>query len=348
MPYLTLRLAPPERRELTKRTRLRSARFEDARRAELILRLAKGQSYSTIKSALRCGQSYISRWKKRFLRERIAGLYSRHRGRAPHKNSASVQARILEYTRRGPKDGSTHWSTRKLARTLGLNHMRVARAWARAGLQPHSIRRRGDMASNAPLFEAKAAQIIGLYLKAPTHAAVFCVDEKSAIQALDRLAPLLPLAPGRAERHGFAYDRPGTLSLFAALEVGRGQVLGKTASRHSSAEFVAFLGELVAHQPAGRPMHIMADNLSAHKTKAVAEFLQRHRQVQLHFTPPYSSWLNQIELWFSQLQRDVIACGIFHSKLDLRRKIMRYIRTYNKKAKPFKWSYRNLSHRLTK
>ena len=158
---------------------------------------------------------------------------------------------------------------------------------------------------------------------------------------------MLPLSPGRAERHGFEYYRHGTLSLFAALEVGSGQVLGKTASRHTSAEFVAFLGELVAQQRAGRQIHIIADNLSAHKTKAVAEFLQSHPQVQLHFTPTYSSWLNQIELWFSKLQRDVIARGVFSSKFDLKRKIMRYLRHYNKTAKPFKWSYRSASHRIT-
>jgi len=344
MSYLTVHLAPPERRELTRRRRLRSARFEDARRAELILRLAKGQSYSTIGSALGCGQSYISRWKGRFLSERIAGLYSRHRGRAPHKNSAPLQARILEYTRRGPKDGSTHWSTRKLAKKLGLNHMRVARVWASAGVQPHRMRR--YMQSDDPHFEAKAAQIIGLYLRPPAHAAVFCVDEKSAIQALDRLDPVLPLSPGRAERHGFEYCRHGTLSLFAALETRTGQVVGKTTSRHTSAEFVAFLGDLLAHQPAGRDIHIIADNLSAHKTRRVTEFLQSHPQVHLHFTPTYSSWLNQIELWFSKLERDVIARGIFRSKLDLKRKIMRYLHHYNKTARPFKWSYRNASHRI--
>ena len=336
----------PERRELSRRTRLRSARFEDARRAELILRLAKGQAYCTIQSALRCGGSYISRWKKRFLSERLAGLYSRRRGRRAHKNSAALQARILDYTRRGPDDGSTHWSTRKLARKLGLNHMTVARVWARAGVQPHRMRR--YMQSDDPHFEAKAARIIGLYLKPPAHAAVFCVDEKSALQALDRLDPVLPLSPGRAERHGFEYYRHGTLSLFAALEVGTGQVLGKTASRHTSAEFVAFLSDLLAQQPAGRDVHIIADNLSAHKTRAVREFLQSHPKVHLHFTPTYSSWLNQIELWFSKLQRDVIARGIFTSKLDLRRKIMRYLRHYNKTAQPFKWSYRSASHRIAK
>lgn len=340
-----VRLAPPERRELNRRIRARSARAEDARRAELVLRLAKGQSYSTIRRALRCGQSYISRWKGRFLSERLAGLYSRHRGRAAHKNSAALQARILNYTRRKPGSGSTHWSTRQLAKKLGLNHMAVARAWRSARLQPHRLRR--YMESDDPFFEAKAAQIIGLYLKPPAHAAVFCVDEKSAIQALDRLDPVLPLSPGRAERHGFEYFRHGTLSLFAALEIGSGKVIGKTAPRHTSAEFVAFLGQLVAHQPAGRPIHIIADNLSAHKTKGVAQFLQSHPKVTLHYTPTYSSWLNQIELWFSKLQRDVIARGIFSSRLDLKRKIMRYLHHYNKSARPFKWSYRNAFNRIT-
>ena len=158
--------------------------------------------------------------------------------------------------------------------------------------------------------------------------------------------PSCPFRQGRAERHGFESYRHGTLSLFAALEIGSGQVLGKTVSRHTSAELVAFLSELVAHQPAGRQIHIIADNLSAHKTKTVAEFLHSHPQVQLHFTPTYSSWLNQIELWFSKLQRDVIARGIFRSKLDRKRKIMRYLRHYNKSARPFKWSYRKPSHRI--
>ena len=340
-----VRLAPPERRELNRRIRARSARAEEARRAELILRLAKGESYSTIRTALRCGQSYISRWKQRFVAERLGGLYSRHRGRAAHKGSAALAARILDCTRRPPSDGATHWSTRKLAKKLGLNHMRVARVWRSVGLRPHRMRR--YMQSDDPFFEPKAAQIIGLYLKPPAHAAVFCVEEKSAIQALDRLDPVLPLSPGRAERHGFEYYRHGTLSLFAALEIGSGKVLGQTALRHTSAEFVAFLEDLVAHQPVGRAVHIIADNLSAHKTKKVEQFLARHPQVTLHYTPTYSSWLNQIELWFSKLQRDVIARGIFKSRFDLKTKIMRYLRHYNKTAKPFKWSYRNPSHRIT-
>lgn len=179
------------------------------------------------------------------------------------------------------------------------------------------------------------------------NAAVFSVDEKSAIQALDRLDPILPLSPGRAERHGFEYYRHGTLALYAALDVRTGQVVGKTSARHTSAEFVAFLADVVATQPAGKEIHIIVDNLSAHKTKRVVAFLAEHPNVTVHYTPTYSSWLNQVEIWFSKIQRDLIARGIFESRNDLKRKIMRYIRSHNANAKPFKWAYRNAAHRIT-
>src|SRR6202044_26299 len=168
-------------------------------------------------------------------------------------------------------DGSTHWSSRKLARALGVNHMMVARVWQRAGLKPHRLER--YMASDDPDFERKAADVIGLYVNPPQHAAVFCVDEKTAIQALDRLDPVLPLSPGRAERHGVGYYRYTTLSLYAALNVKTGVVEGKTARRHTSAEFVAFLTELIAKAKWAREIHIVLDNLSAHKIEAVQQFL---------------------------------------------------------------------------
>jgi len=180
----------------------------------------------------------------------------------------------------------------------------------------------------------------------PQHAAVFCVDEKTAIQALDRLDPVLPLSPGRAERHGFEYYRHGTLSLYAALNTETGEVVGKTAERHTSEEFVAFLSEIAAHQPKGREIHIIADNLSAHKTKRVDAFLAQHKNVKMHFTPTYSSWLNQVELWFNKIERDVIARGVFTSTPDLSRKLMRYIREGNKNPKPFKWSYSDVRRRI--
>ena len=333
-----------ERNELVERARSRTGRAGDARRARLILMVSSGKSYSEIVAALDCNRSYISRWKERFLSERLAGLYARHRGRAVDKRTPRLEAKILEWTRRGPSDGSTHWSSRKLAAELKVSHMMVARVWERAGLKPHRIER--YMASDDPDFEAKAADIIGLYVNPPQHAAVFCVDEKTAIQALDRLDPVLPLSPGRLERHGFEYYRHGTLSLYAAFNTASGEVIGKTVARHTSQEFVAFLTQVVANQPAGKEIHIIADNLSAHKTARVHEFLSAHPNVHLHYTPTYSSWLNQVELWFAKIERDVIARGVFTSVKDLARKLMRYIRHYNRNPKPIKWMYRNPKHRI--
>lgn len=326
------------------RVRSRRLRAEDSRRARLVLMLSKGEPYSAIQEALGCPATYISRWKKRFEVDRVAGLFSRYQGAPVRVLTPQLEARILSWTRRKPTDGSTHWSTRRLGKTLGINHMLVARAWARAGLKPHRIRR--YMLSNDPQFEKKAADVIGLYLHPPQHAAVFCVDEKTAIQALDRLDPVLPLSPGRAERHGFEYYRHGTLSLYAALETRTGLVIGKTATRHGSREFVEFLEELVARQPRGRQIHVIADNLSAHKTKLVDAFLKAHPNIQIHFIPTYSSWLNQVELVFSKIERDVIARGIFTSVNDLARKLMRYIRLYNKDPRPVRWTHSNPSHRI--
>jgi transposase len=325
--------------------RSRTLPAEDVRRARLILLLAQGKSYWAIRQVLGCNPNYISRWKARFEAERLAGLYSHYRGRAVEKRTPALEAKILEWTRRPPPDGSTHWSSRKLARHLGISHMMVARVWQRAGLKPHRIER--YLASDDPDFETKAADIIGLYVKPPQHAAVFCVDEKTAIQALDRLDPVLPLSPGRLERHGFEYYRHRTLSLYAALNTKSGEVVGKTAARHTSQEFVAFLAELVANQPRGKEIHLIADNLSAHKTKRVEQFLAAHPKVHLHYTPTYSSWLNQVENWFAKIERNVIARGVFTSVKDLARKLKRYIGHYNHAPKPIKWTYRDPSHRIS-
>ncbi len=294
MPKGELRLTSSERAELRDRMRSRTLPAEDVRRARLILLLAEDKSYSAIRHVLGCNPNYISRWKGRFETERLAGLYSHYRGRPVEKRTPALEAKILQWTRRPAADGSTHWSSRKLARRhLGISHMMVARVWRRAGLKPHRLER--YMASeNDPDFETKAADIIGLYVKPPQHAAVFCVDEKTAIQALDRLDPVLPLSPGRLERHGFEYYRHGTLSLYAALNTKSGEVVGKTAARHTSQEFVAFLAEVVANQPRGKEIHLIADNLSAHKTKPVEQFLAAHSKVHIHYTPTSSSWLNQV------------------------------------------------------
>ncbi|WP_447976542.1 IS630 family transposase [Candidatus Nitrospira bockiana] len=338
-------LTDVERRELTCRSHRRKGRADDARRARCILLLAEGATWAQIRGQLQCDDTYIARWSRRFTAERLAGLSSRHRGQPATVLTPDLEAKILEWTRRGPSDGTTHWSTRRLAKRLGISHMMVARVWARHGLKPHRLER--YMVSDDPDFERKAADIIGLYLNPPQHAAVFCVDEKTAIQALDRLDPVLPLSPGRAERHGFEYARHGTLSLYAAFDTRTGAVLGRTAERHTSAEFVAFLTELVAHQRRGQEIHVILDNLSAHKTKLVEAFLTEHPTVRLHFTPTYSSWLNQVERWFAKIERDLIVRGIFTSQHDLKRQIMRYIRHYNKSMKPVKWKYADPRHRIT-
>lgn len=342
-----MKLTESERVELQRQANARNGRADVARHARLILLLSEGFTWADIRAKLDCNASYISRWSKRFETDRLAGLFSRHAGRERYKVTDRLEARILARTiKHLPTDGSTHWSSRKLAAELGggISHMTVARIWAKHGIKPHRLE--GYLASNDPNFEAKAADVIGLYLNPPQHAAVFSVDEKTAIQALDRKDPVLPLSPGRAERHGFEYFRHGTLSLYAAFNTKTGEVLGKTATRHTSAEFVAFLSDLVANQPRGKEIHVIADNLSAHKTKAVAAFLDEHPKVHMHFTPTYSSWLNQVELWFAKIERDVIARGVFTSISDLKRKLMRYIRKYNEQPKPVKWKYFDPSRRI--
>lgn len=344
MAFKALILTDSERMELQRRMRSRSVRTDDSKRARVILELAGGRGLRETATYLACSTSYVQRWAGRFRSERMSGLVARHQGRTAAKDAPKLEARILEWTRRGPDDGTTQWSSRRLAKKLGTTHMTVARVWSRYGLQPHRLRH--HMVSDDPNFETKAADIIGLYLHPPAHAVVFCVDEKSAIQALDRLDPVLPLSPGRAESHGFEYFRHGTLSLYAALETQSGEILGKTAKRHTSSEFVSFLEEIVASQPSGKSIHVIADNLSAHKTKLVAAFLEAHVNVRIHYTPTYSSWLNQVENWFSKIQRHVITRGVFHSLADLRFKLMRYIRQYNKTATPIKWTYSNPKQRI--
>ena len=321
---MALTLTSDERTELQRRVRSLKIRAEDARRARVVLMLADGESYSAIETAVPCYRDYINRWRRRFLEDRLDGLRARYRGQPPTVLTPTMEARILAKTRQVPPDGSTHWSTRKLGRLLKISHNLVAKAWQRAGLQPHRFER--YMQSDDPDFERKAADVIGLYLDPPHHAAVFAVDEKTAIQALDRLDPVLPLSPGRAERHGFEYYRHGTLSLFAALNTRTGEVVGQTVARHTSAAFVEFLSDIVAAAPRVKEIHVILDNLSTHKTQAVRSFLVTHPKVRLHFTPTYSSWLNQVELWFAKIERDLLARGIFTSVPDLARRIRTYIR----------------------
>jgi transposase len=340
----SLVLTDSQQLELSRIAQSRSLPAGYVFRAQLVLMLAEGASYRTIKRHLRTTAPTISRWKQRFLASGIDGLDTSHPGQPAFVLTAKLRARILSATRRAPKDGSTHWSCRKLAAELGVSKDAVHRVWKEAGLKPPRLDR--YMASDDPDFETKAADIIGLYLNPPEHAAVFCVDEKTAIQALDRLDPILPLSPGRAERHGFEYYRHGTLPRYAALETATGRVHGKTAARHTSQDFVAFLKEVVALCPPRQQIHIILDNLAAHKTALVRDFLEQHPHVRFHFTPTYSSWLNQVELWFARIQREVIARGVFTSVSDLARKLRRYLNAYSANARPIQWKYSDPVRRI--
>jgi len=318
-----------------------------ARRARCVWLCATGQRRTDIRQAMGCDDGFISRWTLAYATSGLAGLVSHHPGRAPVRPVAKLEARVLDRTLKSkPRDGSTHWSSRKLAAELGdVSFSAVQRIWRKHGVRPHRLDT--HMVSDDPDFEAKAAEVIGLYLQPPEHAVVFCVDEKTAIQALDRKDKQLPLSPGRAESHGFEYKRNGTLSLFAALNTSTGEVRGKTAERHTSEQFVRFLEDIVADHDEDQQIHVICDNVSSHKTALVETWLLLTPNVHIHYTPTYSSWLNQVEIWFAKIQRDVIARGIFPSTKDLDKKIMRYIREHNKHSKPIRWKYTNPKQRIT-
>ena len=341
---MDLILSREDRQVLTGMLRATTIAAGLARRARVILALAEGGSYADIRAALGVTDAYIARWKQRVVQGGLPALGDLPRSGRPDRLDPRIEAKILAKTQEPPPSPFTHWTTRRMGKLIGVSYVTVHRVWHRAGLQPHRLEH--YVTSDDPDFERKAADVIGLYLTPPANAVVFSVDEKTAIQALDRLDARLPMSPGRAERHGFEYKRNGTLSLYAALEVGTGRVAGMTAARHTSAEFVRFLDQLVATQPKRRAIHIIADNLSAHKTKAVAAWLAAHPRVHMHHTPTYSSWLNQVELWFAKIERDMIARGIFTSVDDLRRKLMAYIRQHNKTCQPIQWAYSTPKHRI--
>jgi len=342
-----LKLNEQEMAELQSVMRKQTGNAALARRARCVLLCATGVRRVDIRQTLGCDDGFISRWTRAYATSGLAGLVSHHPGRVPLRPVAQLEARVLDRTlKTKPRDGSTHWSSRKLADELGdVSFSAVQRIWRKHGVRPHRLDT--HMVSDDPDFEAKAAEVIGLYLQPPEHAVVFCVDEKTAIQALDRRDRQLPLSLGRAESHGFEYKRNGTLSLFAALNTATGEVVGKTAQRHTSEQFVRFLEEIVADHDEDQQIHVICDNVSSHKTALVQTWLLLTPNVHIHYTPTYSSWLNQVEIWFAKIQRDVIARGIFPSTKDLDKKIMRYIREHNKNSKPIRWKYNNPKHRIT-
>ena len=336
-------LPPQERDRLEQMLRTTTLSAGLVRRARVLLLLAEGVSLRQIQAQTGMSPRRIQHWKKSWRTKGLDGLLDAPRSGRPKKLSVAKEAAILAATEEHPSGSITHWSTRRMARRMGLSNVTVMRVWHKAGLQPHRLRR--YMASPDPNFAAKAKDILGLYLHPPENTAVFCVDEKTAIQAVDRTQPALPLRPARPERQTVEYVRHGTVSLFAALEVHSGKVVGRCAPRHTSQEFVQFLDQAVAHYRR-KTIHVILDNLAVHKTPAVRAWAKQHSNVTFHFTPTYASWLNQVEIWLGMITRDCIRRGVFHSVSDLAHKILTYIRLYNRNAQPFRWTYRNPRKRI--
>jgi len=336
-------LLPKESAELEQLLRSTRVSAGLARRARVLLLLTAGRSLRQIQGQTGMSPRRTRHWKQCWQTKGLDGLLDAPRAGRPRKISATEETAIVAATQASPPQPLTHWSTRRLARRWGVSHVTVMRVWHKVGLQPHRLKH--YMASPDPQFETKAKDILGLYLQPPEKAVVFCVDEKTAIQALDRTQPALPLRPGSPERHTVEYVRHGTVSLFAALEVHSGRVLGRCAPRHTSEAFLDFLDQAVAcHRR--KTIHVILDNLAVHKTPAVKAWVAAHPRVHFHFTPTYASWLNQVEIWLGMITRDCIRRGIFHSVPDLTHHIMNYIRLYNRQAQPFHWTYSNPKKRI--
>lgn len=295
---------------------------------------ADGVANEVIASRLGCAKPSVLKWRARFEASAVDGLEEAG-GRGPGfaYDQAFVE-QVIASTLRKPPGGATHWSTRTLAEHLGTSHMTVHRIWREAHLQPH--RTRAFKFSNDPDLEAKVRDVVGLYLDPPEKAIVLSVDEMSQIQALDRTQPLLPMRPGQVERRTHDYKRHGTATLFAALDVATGEVTGSCFRQHRSEEFLAFL-KLLAKAYPRRDLHIILDNASSHKEPRVKAWLAKHRRLHLHFTPTSASWMNQVETWFSLLQRRAIERGVFTSLAALLDAIQRFLDGWNDTKKPFAW-----------
>jgi len=335
-PLPPLQLSEEERRVLEGYERRRKTAQHLAFRARIILRCAAGESNMLVAHQLDTTRETVGRWRKRFLEQRLDGLHDEPRPGAPRTISDEKVEEIVTLTLEETPENATHWSTRDLARRVGVSPTTVFRVWRAFGLQPH--RTESFHLSNDPLFVEKVRDIVGLYLNPPEHAVVLCVDEKTQIQALDRKQPVLPMLPGQPERRTHNYRRHGTTSLFAALDIATGKVIGSLHRRHRSSEFKKFLQRIDAEVPEEFDVHIVMDNSSTHKTRVIERWLARHPRFHVHFTPTYSSWLNQVERWFAILTTKMIKRGAHHSVVQLEKDIRRFIEVGNRDPSPFTWT----------
>jgi transposase len=331
-----LELSAAERAQLESWTRRRTSAQALALRSRIVLLAAAGRNNSEIARELGIHRNVAGKWRSRFLEHRLDGLTDEPRpGRPRTITDDKVEEVIVKTLESAPHD-ATHWSTRSMAREVGLTQSAVLRIWKAFGLQPH--RQETWKLSKDPQFIDKVRDVVGLYLNPPERAVVLCVDEKSQIQALDRTAPILPMLPGTPQRATHDYRRAGTSSLYAALDITTGQVIGALHSRHRAIEFKKFLQTIDREVPAHFDVHLVLDNSSTHKTPAIRNWLAAHPRFVVHFTPTSSSWLNLVERWFAELTTKKLRRGAHRSVRDLNTDIRAWIETWNENPRPFVWT----------
>ena len=335
-PKAPLILNESEREQLKALTMRRKTAQALALRARIVLACADGADNKTVSARQRVTSHTVSKWRSRFVEHRLDGLFDAPRSGTPRTiDDARVDA-VISKTLESVPAGATHWSTRTMAREMDLSQTAVTRIWRAFGLQPH--RQETFKLSTDPLFVEKVRDIVGLYLNPPLKAMVLCVDEKSQIQALDRTQPMLPLAPGIPERRTHDYMRHGTTTLFAALDIATGEVIGELHRRHRSSEFLQFLRTIEASVPPQLEVHLVMDNYGTHKTSSIKAWFARHPRFHVHFTPTSASWLNQVERWFASLTEKYIRRGTHRSTRQLEQAIRQYLDIHNANPKPFVWT----------
>jgi transposase len=331
-----IELTVAEREQLEAWARRRTSAQALAERSRIVLAAAEGLKNTEIAERLGVHRNMVAKWRRRFAERRLDGLVDEPRpGRPRTVSDEQVEEVIVKTLESAPRD-ATHWSTRSMANEVGLTQSAVHRIWRAFGLQPH--RQQTWKLSKDPLFVAKVRDIAGLYLNPPERAVVLCVDEKSQIQALDRTAPILPMLPGTPERATHDYKRSGTSSLYAALDLATGKVIGSLHCRHRAIEFKQFLQTIDRAIPAELAVHLVLDNSSTHKTPAIQRWLAAHPRFVLHFTPTSSSWLNLVERWFAELTTKKLRRGAHRSVRQLNADIRAWIDTWNRDPKPFVWA----------
>jgi len=305
-------------------------------RAKIIIMSSEGISNKAIAQKLDYSTQSVSLWRRRFLENGISNLHDELRPGRPRSISDEQIAELIKKTLQTTPPGRTHWTTRSMADKTQVSHQTIQRIWNAFGLQPH--RQRHFKISTDPFFVEKVRDIVGLYLNPPEKALVLCVDEKSQIQALDRSQPILPMGLGYVEGVTHDYIRHGTTTLFAALDIATGHVLTRCKHRHRHQEYLSFLKYIDANVPKGMDIHLIVDNYSTHKHRRVKQWLASHPRYHVHFTPTYSSWLNQVEIWFNRITQQAIRRGTFRSVKDLVMKIDQFVQHYNANTRPFVWT----------